>query len=538
MVGGVFNNPAPAIGVGQEIPLQLDSAGNLLVNVAVGGGGGGSNPSVGLTGANVPASATYIAADNPGGKLTGLNVDASGNLFVNIAAGGGTGGGPADVGLSTAASETDAARQKVTSALRLWDQTQAAGSQLVGWRGDTTSGAWVNVKNTVPITGTVTVSNPDVQFADNAASGASPTGTLMMGWDSANSVVRALKVDAGQALLTHGIVTQLPVAVTLTDTLANPTTTEIGANLLGWDATNSVWRRVQVDAATGVLKVDIGSNGTVAISGSVNVNATQVGTWTVGVNAFPSGSGALSDGLPNPTVFEIGSNLLGWDATNTVWRRVQVDAGTGTLKVDGSGSTQPVSGTVTVSGFANPLPVSQSGNWNVNQAIGVAGFEKITDGTNTVAVTAASALKVDGSAVTQPVSIAATVNVSVQNATLAVTQSTSPWVDNVSQFGGNNVVTGTGVSGAGIPRVTVSSDSFPATQAISAVSLPLPANATQETGGNLDTITKQTRNDPQIADVLSMILAQIKLLNLNFSSVVPGSHVDNDTFLLDTIPTT
>lgn len=38
---------------------------------------------------------------------------------------------------------------------------------------------------------------------------------------------------------------------------------------------------------------------------------------------------------------------------------------------------------------------------------------------------------------------------------------------NVAQFGGTNVSTGTGVGGAGIPRVTVSSDSFPATQAVS-----------------------------------------------------------------------
>ena len=41
----------------------------------------------------------------------------------------------------------------------------------------------------------------------------------------------------------------------------------------------------------------------------------------------------------------------------------------------------------------------------------------------------------------------------------AVTQGTSPWVDNITQFGGNAVQTGTGGSGAGIPRVTVSSDS-------------------------------------------------------------------------------
>lgn len=38
-------------------------------------------------------------------------------------------------------------------------------------------------------------------------------------------------------------------------------------------------------------------------------------------------------------------------------------------------------------------------------------------------------------------------------------QGTSPWVGNISQFGGSNVVTGTGTSGSGIPRVTVSNDS-------------------------------------------------------------------------------
>jgi hypothetical protein len=50
---------------------------------------------------------------------------------------------------------------------------------------------------------------------------------------------------------------------------------------------------------------------------------------------------------------------------------------------------------------------------------------------------------------------------------ISATQGTTPWVDNVTQFGGSNISTGTGVSGAGIPRVTVSSDSFPATQAVS-----------------------------------------------------------------------
>lgn len=38
-------------------------------------------------------------------------------------------------------------------------------------------------------------------------------------------------------------------------------------------------------------------------------------------------------------------------------------------------------------------------------------------------------------------------------------QGTSPWVNNISQFGGSNVVTGIGAGGSGIPRVSLSNDS-------------------------------------------------------------------------------
>lgn len=64
----------------------------------------------------------------------------------------------------------------------------------------------------------------------------------------------------------------------------------------------------------------------------------------------------------------------------------------------------------------------------------------------------------------------------------SVTQGTIPWIDNITQFGSNPVVTGIGPSGLGIPRVSVSNDStilcvqagswaidvnnFPATQAV------------------------------------------------------------------------
>lgn len=41
----------------------------------------------------------------------------------------------------------------------------------------------------------------------------------------------------------------------------------------------------------------------------------------------------------------------------------------------------------------------------------------------------------------------------------SVTQGTTPWVDNITQFGGTNISTGIGASGAGIPRVSLSNDS-------------------------------------------------------------------------------
>jgi hypothetical protein len=74
-----------------------------------------------------------------------------------------------------------------------------------------------------------------------------------------------------------------------------------------------------------------------------------------------------------------------------------------------------------------------------------------------------------------------------------VTQGTSPWVTNVSQFGGSNVVTGTGTGGAGIPRITVSSDSsIIATQNTAA---NLNATVVQGTASNLNATIVGTGTD-------------------------------------------
>ena len=128
------------------------------------------------------------------------------------------------------------------------------------------------------------------------------------------------------------------------NSLANAWPVEVtdGTNVLG--------------TSTHPVRIDPTGTTTQPISGSVSVSnfpATQPISGSVSVSNFPSpqtvaGSNTPADNVTNPTnTIPAESFLMAWDSTNSVWGRVQVDAATGTLKVDSSGFTQPVSGTVT-----------------------------------------------------------------------------------------------------------------------------------------------------------------------------------------------
>jgi hypothetical protein len=149
-----------------------------------------------------------------------------------------------------------------------------------------------------------------------------------------------------------------------------------------------------------------------ALTSSDVVTANQGGTWTV-----------LPGNTPNTTPWLATIAQGGNSATVTVG---------GALVVDGSGSTQPVSGTVTVqqataanlnATVTGTVAASQSGTWDINNisgsislptgaatsakqpALGTAGTAS-ADVITVQGIASMTALKVDGSAVTQPVSIA------------------------------------------------------------------------------------------------------------------------------------
>jgi len=361
-----------------------------------------------------------------------------------------------------------------------------------------------------PVSGTVAVSNfPAVQPVSGtvtALQGTTPwvtdgSGTVqpVSGTVSVNNFPSTQSVTQGTSpWVVSGTVTTSPNVNVHDGTGVSISSTGSSLNV---DVTNTV-------PVTGPLTDAQLRAVPVPISGTVA--ATQSGTWNInnisGTVSLPTGA-AIEAKQTQPGV-DIGdvtvNNAAGAAAVNIQdgGNSITVD---GTVNVGNFPATQPVSGTVTSN---QGTPTTTANRWPV----------QITDGTDLAQVSAAGAVLVDGSATTQPVSGTVTVTqatgtnlhtvldsgtlTSITNAlpagtnvighvitdtgsttvvtgnvtvvqptgtnlhvvvdsapTTSVTQGTSPWVSNVTQFGSSNVVTGTGTSGAGIPRVTVSSDS-------------------------------------------------------------------------------
>jgi hypothetical protein len=148
------------------------------------------------------------------------------------------------------------------------------------------------------------------------------------------------------------------------------------------------------------------------------------------------------------------------------------------LKVDGSAVTQPISGSVSVSNFPSTQPVSGTITANIG-TVGSLALDSSVQAINTKLTTTVNGLKVDGSAVTQPVSASAL-----------------PLPTNASQETGGNLASIATSASSINTKITTSSngikvDGSLVTQPVSATSLPLPTNAAIESGGNLASINSK-----------------------------------------------
>lgn len=235
-----------------------------------------------------------------------------------------------------------------------------------------------------------------------------------------------------------------------------------------------LWSTGNGIAGTGTPRVTIASDNT-----AFSVNAIQSGTWSV--RAQDGSGNALASSTTTPAGTEqalIVRNIP--SGTQTISGTVTANAGTGTftvsgttfdgvlkdgvgdtteanvtsgrLHVDGSGVTQPVSGTVTA-----------------NAGTGTFFDGIIRDGTGdtTQANVTSGRLNVDGSGVTQPVSGTVTANAGTGNFGV-----------NQVQIGGVSISTGNGTAGTGVQRVAIVSDNSAISgMGVGATGAAPPANA-------------------------------------------------------------
>lgn len=102
---------------------------------------------------------------------------------------------------------------------------------------------------------------------------------------------------SGSVTVLSGIVTtpQLPAAAALADNLANPTTAQLGTNVLVWDATNSVWVRQRGRHARNVIASasrSPGGGGTTATSTQTAYSEHSI-LAVLNITANPGGSVVL-----------------------------------------------------------------------------------------------------------------------------------------------------------------------------------------------------------------------------------------------------
>src|SRR5262249_33979875 len=136
---------------------------------------------------------------------------------------------------------------------------------------------------------------------------------------------------------------------------------------------NTAWALTGTSANVNVTNT-VTVSGTVAISGTVA--ATQSGTWNVtnisGTVSLPTGAATSAN---QPTAASLGSTTSGQTGNlslgavttaapsyTTATTNALSLTTAGALRVDGSGVTQPVSGSVSISGS---VACTQSGTWNI-----------------------------------------------------------------------------------------------------------------------------------------------------------------------------
>src|SRR5271165_3908794 len=425
---------------------------------------GGANPSVGTNGVTAPTSSTEVGGINPSGNLQPLQTDSAGNLLVSLSAdpidplgvniekyGGvattlGQKAMAASIPVAIASDQSAVPISAASLPLPAGAATSANQTTeitaLATLEANQTNGTQVtSITGTLPLpTGAAT--------AANQTNGSQETQIVQGGNTATVSAAGALTVN-GSAVTQPVSAASLPLpagaSTSALQTTGNTTLSNIQAN-----QTNGT----QVTTVSGTLPLPTGA-ATAALQSNVQSSLGTSATTAITVQGSPSGvnipvainssitvpiSGVVIADIKDSAGLSLNSNGAG-ALTIAGITAAGSGASSGLVTVQGnaSGTPVPISGTVSASGT---VAATQSGTWTVqpgNTANTTPWLTTINQGGNSATVTASNALKVDGSAVTQPVSgtvtvtqsTAANLNATVTG-TVAATQSGTWNVNNVS----------------------------------------------------------------------------------------------------------
>ena len=423
-------------GSGSEIAILKKIVAELGATLTVTASGNFNNASVSATGSAVPASGIYIAA-NKGGNLTGLSLDGSGNLNVNLAAGGGSGG--------TALSD---------------DAAFTAGSTSF-----TPAGGVYNDSIANATSGHADVVRLTQKRAFHSNLRDSSGNELLGSKTSANSVPVVIASDQGSFTVTANIGTTNGLA--LDATVAKLTIaqgTALGSNT-GAMVQGSVTTNAPSYTTGQISPLSLDTSGLLRISLKDTPANTNKFLVTPDSVALPLHQSVNVDQLNGTTTDTNSGNKSA--GTLRVVLATDQPALTNALKVDGSAVTQPVSGTITANigttnGLAldtsvNGLLVSQGSTTSGEKGPMVQGAVTTNAPSYTTAQTSPISLDTSGllrvSLKDTPtntnnfnVNIAASAATVTVSGTVTANQGGSNWSTNVAQIGGTNIVTG-GASG-------------------------------------------------------------------------------------------
>lgn len=279
-------------------------------------------------------------------------------------------------------------------------------------------------------------------------------GTL----DSTNKLI----VTASGAVKTDGTATTQPVSLSGNVTVVQPTGTNL--HVVVDTAPTTAVTGPLTDAQLRATPVPISGTVTSTPSGTQNVNVTNAAGASA-VNIQDGGNSITVDGTVTANA---GTNL------NTSALALNATLTNGTQQTEIVDATDAIVGPVQTISGTNYLPVTLASSGTTGSAIPSRTVQiGGSDGVNlrTIKTSATGVVSVDGSAVTQPVSGTVTTTPPANAST------------NVTQFGGTNVSTGTGASGAGIPRVTIANDSsLAANQSVNVAQINGSTTVTAATG--------------------------------------------------------